>query len=135
MSRSNPRKAMAALLPTPVRIEGYDLAVKPMTLGMWAALERISSPLVTGRQDADALDLVPSLYLLTHDPCEVFAGDLLRDAMAWADSVGVDALAKIRAAVHRQIAAACDVIPETDEPPKKKRTAGARRSRASQPRR
>jgi len=39
MSKSNPRKAMAALLPLPIGC-GNGVTVKPMTLGMWAALER-----------------------------------------------------------------------------------------------
>ena len=49
MSKSNPRKAMAALLPLPLKVSG-GYSVKPMTLGMWAALERIGSPLVTGEE-------------------------------------------------------------------------------------
>ena len=35
MSKSNPRKAMAALLPLPIGC-GTGVTVKPMTLGMWA---------------------------------------------------------------------------------------------------
>ena len=86
MGKGNPRKAMAALLPTPIGVGG-GLAVRPMTLGMWAALERIGSPLVTGEVPKDALELLPSLYLLTHDPREVFRGNVLDLAMQWADTV------------------------------------------------
>jgi hypothetical protein len=47
MSKSNPKKAMAAILPLTVRAEadGRVYEVRPMTLGMWAALERITLPL------------------------------------------------------------------------------------------
>lgn len=114
MSKSNPRKAMAALLPLAVECP-CGATVRPMTLGMWAALERIGSPLVTGKEPADALELLPSLYLLAHDPREVLRGDLLEAAVAWADQLPVTALAEIRAACERQAAAVFDVVPEIEK--------------------
>lgn len=134
MSKANPTKAMAALLPLEIKVPGYDFTVRPVTLGMYAALERIGSPLITGREPADTLELIPSLYLLTHDPREVLTGSLVEDAIAWADTVGVDAVAAIRQAAARQLNAGLDVIPEDDEEaPKKKRTAGSSRSSATPP--
>ena len=85
-----------------------------MTLGMWAALERISSPLVTGAEGRDTLEIIPSLYLLTHDPREVFRGNIIDLAMEWADKQPVGALAAIKAAADQQIAAITDVLPESD---------------------
>ena len=114
MSRSNPRKAVAALLPLPIDCGG-GAVVRPMTLGMWAALERIKSPLVTGKAPEDALELLPSLYLLTHDPREVLRGDLLEASVAWADALPVSALAAIRQACDRQCAAVFDVVPEAQK--------------------
>lgn len=122
MSKGNPRKAMAALLPLPIRCGTDDLVVRPVTLGMFAALERIGSPLVTGGEPKDILDLIPSLYLLTHDPREVFGGDLLDQAMKWADSLPVTALEAVKRAFYRQINAAFDVMPEIER--KKARSAG-----------
>jgi len=126
---------MAALLPLPIGC-GNGVTVKPMTLGMWAALERIGSPLVTDREPKDALELIPSLYLLTHDPREVFAGNVLDLAMQWADTVPVATMDAIRRACYRQMNAAFDVMPEDD--PKKARsaatTAGLPRSHTGQPR-
>ena len=86
MSAKNPRKAMAALLPLAVKCPCGE-TVRPMTLGMWAALERIGSPLITGEPPKDALELIPSLYLLTHDPREVLASGFFDAAVAWADSL------------------------------------------------
>ncbi len=126
MSRTNPRKAMAALLPLALECPCGE-TVRPMTLGMWAALERIGSPLVTGAPPKDALELVPSLYLLTHDPREVLRSGFFEDAVAWADALPVTALAEIRDACYRQMGAMRDVLPEV----KKKSpdtTAGSRRS-------
>lgn len=111
MSKQNPRKAMAAMIPP------AQTVIRPMTLGMYAALERIASPLVTGVEAKDSLELLPSLYLLTHDPREVFKGNVLDLAMQWADTVPVSTMAEIRAACEAQLGAVRDVIPEVD--PKK----------------
>ena len=126
MSKTNPRKAMAALLPLAVKCPCGE-TVRPMTLGVWAALERIGSPLITGEPPKDALELIPSLYLLTHDPREVLASGFFDAAVAWADSLPVTALGEIRDACYRQMDAMGDVLPEV----KKKTspaTAGSRRS-------
>ena len=136
MSKSNPRKAMAALLPMPLKVSG-GYSVKPMTLGMWAALERISSPLVTDKEPKDTLEIIPSLYLLTHDPREVFRGNIFDLAMEWANTVPVKAMNEIQRACYRQMNAAFDVVPEDDL--KKARragtTAGFPRSSTGQPKR
>ena len=121
MSKGNPRKAMAALLPLPLKVSG-GYTVRPMTLGMWAALERIESPLVTGKEPKDALEIIPSLYLLTHDPREVFRGNVVDLAMEWADTVPVKVMDEIRSACDRQMDAVHNVIP--DFPRKKARSAG-----------
>lgn len=113
---------MAALLPTPIRVG--DVEVRPMTLAMYAALERIESPLVTGVDAKDMVELIPSAYLLTHGAKEIFRGNLLDLAMDWADTVPVGTLERIKDACYRQIDAAKDVIPQ-GETPKKKRTAGS----------
>ena len=116
MSKANPRKAVAAILPLTVECP-CGATVRPMTLGMWAALERVGSPLVTGKEAKDTLELVPSLYLLTHDPREVLRGSFYDDAVAWADTLPVSALEEITRACYRQMGAMFDVLPEV----KKKR--------------
>lgn len=117
---------MAALLPLAVECPCGE-TVRPMTLGMWAALERIGSPLVTGEGPKDTLELVPSLYLLTHDPREVLRGSFFDDAVAWADTLPVSALEEIRDACYRQMGAMFDVLPEV----KKKSRPGTAGSRPS----
>ena len=120
MSKANPKKAMAALLPP------GQAVIRPMTLGVYAALERIGSPLVTGKDAKDTLDLIPSLYLLTHDPREVFRSNILDLAMRWADTQPVETVAAIKEAAFSQIRAMLDVSPEQDpDEPKKKTTAGS----------
>lgn len=127
---------MAALLPLPLKT-ACGVTVKPMTLGMYAALERIGSSLVTGEEAKDTLELIPSLYLLTHDPREVFRGNVLELAMAWADTMPVSAVEEIKAACYRQISAMTDVIPQLSPEELKKNgaemTVGSQRSRPSRP--
>ena len=112
---ANPKKAVRAALPLDLNACGET--IRPMTLAMWAALERIESPMLPGRTPKDTLDLIPSLYLLTHDPREVFRGNVVDLSMQWADTVPVATMDAIRRACYRQMNAAFDVMPE-DEPKK-----------------
>lgn len=128
MSKANPRKAMAALLPPGCAV------IRPMTLGVYAALERIGSPLVTNVPPKDTLELIPSLYLLTHDPREVFRGNILDLAMQWADTQPVGVVDAIREAAERQMAAFFDVVPQSDEKKKPVRTTDGSRPSSTGPR-
>ena len=119
MSKGNPKKAVAAILPTPVG------DVKPMTLAMYAALERIGSPLVTGAEPRDAAELLPSLYLLTHGAAEIFRGNLVALAFEWADTVPVTAMSEIRAACERQMKTVMDVMPQAQKKTPGGTTAGS----------
>ena len=118
MSKANPEKAVRALLPAPIACP-CGCVVRPLTLGMFAVLERIHSPLL-GETPADgALSLVPSLYALTHEPADALAGDLFGRSLAWADTLPPAALAEIKDAAERQVAAMLAVVPEP--PPSKKK--------------
>ena len=44
----NPAAALAALLPQPVPVEGTGEVVRPFSLALYAALDRIHSPLLYG---------------------------------------------------------------------------------------
>lgn len=118
MSKANPEKAVRAILPAPITCP-CGCVVRPLTLGMFAVLERIHSPLL-GETPADgALSLVPSLYALTHEPADALAGDLFGRSLAWADTLPPAALAEIKDAAERQVAAMLAVVPEP--PPSKKK--------------
>ena len=121
---ANPKKAIAALMP-PVIDCGEGASVLPMTLAMWAALERIESPLITGKSAKDTMDLLPSLYLLTHGAAEILSGNLLAKAYEWADTVSPIVMERIRRACAEQITVITDVIPEGGK--KKLQTAGSPR--------
>lgn len=118
---SNPRKALAALLPASIDV-GAGCSVRPVTLGMFALLESIDSPLLEARPGVKTLELVPSLYILTHPAEESLTGGLFERAAAWADTVPVSILARIREAASRQIAAVLNVVPESKTVKKKTQT-------------
>lgn len=111
MSEANPRKGVAALLPRTIEVGG-GFYVKPLSLGMYAILERIKSPMLDSEANPDTLEIVPTLYVLTHDPMESLSGNLFEKSVAWADTVDPGMLVRIRDAAVRQIAAMTDVIPE-----------------------
>ena len=109
----NPRAALAALVPQPIPVDGTGEVVRPFTLALYAALDRIDSPLLRGGADVDALALLPSLYLVTHGPEEWFKPDLLARATAWADTLPPSALPALRDACKTQVAAVLNVTPES----------------------
>ena len=132
MSAGNPKKAVAALMPGAVRTpEG--LVVRPMTLAMYAALERIESPLVTGKEPADSAELLPSLYLLCEGADKIFAGNLVALSFAWADTLPLSALQHVREACNRQMRTVMDVMPEAQKKTPKEMTAGSRRPSTRRP--
>ena len=110
----NPRKALSAALPPAIDVCGGAYSVKPITLGAFALLERYRSPMLFPRsgKPAETLDLLPSLYILTHDAADCLSGNILDKAVEWADAVGVDAIGEIREAAARQLAAIADVMPD-----------------------
>lgn len=125
MSKTNPRKAVAALLPAPIPIPGTAEAVQPFSLATYGILEKIGSPLVVPAQGpVTALDLIPSLYVVTHDAVDVLAGDIAADSVAWAKTLPPTALILMEQAARRQIGVFIDVLPESDVKKNAKGTAG-----------
>ena len=126
MSATNPSKAVAAFLPAPIPIPGTAEAVLPFSLATYGILEKIGSPLVVPAQGpVTALDLIPSLYVVTHDAADVLAGDLAADSLAWAKTLPPTALPAIERAARRQIGVFIDVLPEADKKKAGKATAGS----------
>ncbi len=113
MSATNPRKAVAAFLPAPIPIPGTAETVQPFSLATYGILEKIGSPLVMPVQGpVTALDLIPSLYVVTHDAAEVLAGDIAADSVAWAKTLPPTVLLPMEQAARRQIGVLIDVLPE-----------------------
>lgn len=115
----NPTAALAALLPEPVPVEGTAEKVRPFTLALYAMLDRIHSPLLSGTaKGTDALSLLPSLFIACRGVDVAFGPHLLERACAWADTLPPSALPAIREACEKQVRAMMDVVAE--DPDKKK---------------
>lgn len=129
MSEANPEKAVAAIIPEPI-VTPEGVEVRPLTLATFALLERIGSPTLVECQ-TNTLDLIPSLYIMTHDPREVLDryGDLPALAVAWADTLPPHAIGAIEAAAAVQIRRMLDVIADEAGGKKKPTTAGSPASR------
>ena len=112
MSTANPEKAVRAILPVPIQCK-CGCTVRPVTLGVFAVLERIKSPLLGETPVDGPLSLIPSLYALTHDPADSLAPNLYERSLEWADTLPPSALAEIRDAAERQCAAMLDVVPQS----------------------
>jgi hypothetical protein len=134
MSTSNPAKAMSALIPEPI-VTPEGVAVRPLTLGTFALLERIKSPTLY-KCEVDSLALLPSLYLMTHDPAEVHSAFDRLDALAlsWAETLPPTAVGSIEAAAKSQIQRMLDVIAPEGDGKKKATTAGSPASPNGPPR-
>lgn len=98
----------------------------PLSLGHYALLEKIDSPLLWTREQiaertCDALQLIPSLYIVTRNVRDTLADfdELLNVSLVWAESLKPDMLGKIRNAVAEQISRMLEVIPEPSEGKKK----------------
>ena len=126
MSATNPRKAVAAFLPAPIPIPGTGEAVQPFSLATYGILEKIGSPLVMPVEGpVTALDLIPSLYVVTHDAAEVLAGDIAADSVAWAKTLPPTVLLPMEQVARRQIGVLIDVLPEAAKKKAGKATAGS----------
>ena len=125
MSTSNPDKAMLALIPETIRTS-YGVEVRPLTLGVFALLERIKSPTLIDCGKVDTLALIPSLYIMTHDPAEVHAqwNDMEVRAVAWADTLPPQCVGEIEAAATVQIRRMINVIAPEGDGKKKATTDG-----------
>jgi hypothetical protein len=119
----NPKKALIAALPLPIPVLGGKAHVRPITLGAFALLERIKSPLITG-EDVGILDIIPSLYLMTHKIDENALENLYNKSLEWADEIGINALPEIKSAIGKQMSALINVTPESTSVKKKTPTDG-----------
>jgi len=134
MSASNPTKAMAALIPEPITT-AHGVLVRPLTLGVYALLERMGSPVLIRREGPppDVLALLPSLYVMSQpDPGAVLLrwAELEADALAWADTLPPHAIGEIERAATRQVSRMLDVIAPESDAKKKVTMAGSPPSRS-----
>lgn len=131
MSIANPKKAIAALLPSPIKCGVDGVEVLPLSLGHYAILEKIDSPLLWDNEKLSTrqfstLDLIPSLFIVTHKVTDVLTDfdNLLDISLSWAEALPPHTAGLIRDAVNQQIKNLLDVMPEPEAKKKAVITAG-----------
>ena len=103
MSESNPKTALDAVLDDAEQ-EGY-----PLTLGRYALLELLDSPVTSGESSLRPLDMIPTLYVMTHGMEDLRGytsknvGELKAAAMDWAEGVELNRFAGLVEQVVRSI--------------------------------
>ena len=69
----NPKSAIDALLEDEKRIS--DLTVKPLTLGRYALLDALESPLISMKTSTKLINLIPTFYVMTQEWTELAGYD------------------------------------------------------------
>ena len=120
MSENNPKAAVAAIFPKPIKIcDG--VSVYPLTLAHYALLEQINSYLVNGDHAPDALESLKTMFICTHDAksaMEVF-DEIECAAVEWGEQLPPAVTYPIMEAIKVQIDAMAKVIPQISDEKKK----------------
>jgi len=112
MSQANPKSAVNALFPAPIKV-GEGVIVYPLSLGHYALLEKTNSYLVSADHIPDTFEVVKTMYICTHSAKEVLDNfDRLQDtAFEWAERLPPYLTDVITRAIKEQIDAMMKVIP------------------------
>lgn len=103
--------------------------VYPITLARYALLELVDSPFIGSGKDMSISNILPSLYIMTHDKSELKGitsrniDSLYDKATEWADTMGIDEIPTIIKEVIDKVNDLMKVAPtsgsDDDDPSKK----------------
>lgn len=120
---ANPTKAIDAILDSPRQVNSSGLMVHPLSIGRYALLEKIKSPLLTGAIDDDKqtdtlkpTDWLTTLYVMTQEQADLVSsfarGTLEMDAMTWADKLDLPSFRRIIEELYSRIAELGYIAPD-----------------------
>lgn len=125
----NPKSAIDALLEDEKRIS--DLTVKPLTLGRYALLDALESPLVSKKTSTKLINLIPTFYVMTQEWTDLAGYDtsnideLKRKASVWAGDKDINDTAGLVEEIIRKLGIMQKVSPESQEDSSRKKEAAA----------
>ena len=96
---NDPKAAINAILDDETTIN--HTTVYPITLARYALLELVDSPFISSEKDMSISNILPSLYIMTHDKSELKGitsrniDKLYENATEWADDMGIDEIPEI----------------------------------------
>ena len=96
---NDPKAAINSILDDETTIN--HTTVYPITLARYALLELVDSPFIGSGKDMSISNILPSLYIMTHDKSELKGitsrniDKLYEKATEWADDMGIDEIPEI----------------------------------------
>ena len=123
---NDPKAAINAILDDETTIK--STTVYPITLARYALLELVDSPFIGSGKDMSISNILPSLYIMTHDKSELKGitsrniDKLYEKATEWADDMGIDTIPEIIKEVIEKVQELMRVTPTSgsDDDPSKK---------------
>lgn len=125
---NDPKAAINSILDDETTIN--STTVYPITLARYALLELVESPFIGSGKDMSISNILPSLYIMTHDKSELKGitsrniDKLYEKATEWADDIGIDTIPEIIKEVIEKVQELMKVAPtsgsDDDEKSKKK---------------
>ena len=126
---NDPKAAINSILDDETTIK--STTVYPITLARYALLELVDSPFIGSGKDMSISNLLPSLYIMTHDKSSLKGitsrniDSLYEKATEWADDMGIDEIPEIIQEVIEKVNELMKTSPtsgqDDDDPSKKKR--------------
>ena len=123
---NDPKSAINSILDDETTIN--HTTVYPITLARYALLELVDSPFISSGKDMSISNILPSLYIMTHDKSELKGvtsrniDSLYEKATEWADDMGIDEIPEIIKEVIDKVNDLMKVTPTSgsDDDPSKK---------------
>lgn len=125
MATENPKSAIDAILEDDKELES-GVRIYPITLGRYALLELVKSPLIDKDTPFSTSTLIPTFYIMTRDFTELRGfnsrniEELEMAANEWAESQTIDASSEILNEILAKFALVNRVKPDVAEDTKKK---------------
>lgn len=117
----DPKRAVDAILAGPQNVGKHT--VYPLSIGRFACLEKIESPLLTGKDDA--MKTIATAWVMTRDIDEIASvatrPDIIQQkSIVWADTVDQHEFAAITSSIVSMLETLYDTSPDDGAESKKK---------------
>lgn len=126
MATENPKSAIDAILEEDKEIGNNGLRIYPLTLGRYALLELVKSPLINKETEFSTLTLIPTFYIMTREVSELKGynsrniEELEQKSMEWAETQTINDSGKILDELLQKFNLVQRVKPDVEEDTKKK---------------
>lgn len=126
MAGENPTSAIDAILEDDKEIGNNGLRIYPLTLGRYALLELVKSPLINKETEFSTLTLIPTFYIMTREVSELKGfnsrniEELEQKSMEWAETQTIENSNELLDELVQKFNLVQRVKPEVEEDTKKK---------------